>query len=179
METDKAKPRRLAAKFFERFTQGRGIDIGHGGYPLLPSGIDLWDKEQGDATLMAGVPDAFYNYVYSSHCLEHLDEPRVGLRNWWRILKPGGYLILLVPHRDLYEKRTSLPSRFNGDHKTFWLPERGEPPNTIGLLPLLTETLRPFDFVYMLRCDEGHTITDPNLHSDGEYSIECVIRKKP
>jgi hypothetical protein len=27
------------------------------------------------------------------------------------------------------------------------------------------------------QCSEDHTISDPNLHSDGEYSLEVIVRK--
>lgn len=182
METGKAHDRRVREGFFENYCNGKGIDIGvgridsHGADPLLPD-IDTWDKDNGDATFMAGVEDESYDFVYTSHILEHISNCYLALRNWWRILKPGGYLILFVPHRDLYEKRTELPSRWNGDHKFFLLPEKEELPYTIGLLPLVTGALPTAEVVYMNECSEGHTITDPDIHSDGEISIEVVLQR--
>jgi SAM-dependent methyltransferase len=38
------------------------------------------------------------------------------LAQWWRLVKPGGYLILVVPDENLYEQGT-WPSLFNYDHK--------------------------------------------------------------
>ena len=75
------------------------------------------------------------------------------------------------------KKKKDLPSRWNVDHKHYFLPETDEPPATVGLLPLLHRVLGRFDLVYLKVCDEGHTINDPARHSDGEYSIEVVIRK--
>jgi ubiquinone/menaquinone biosynthesis C-methylase UbiE len=66
--------------------------------------------------LMDGVPDESFDFVYSSHCLEHVHEVPHALRNWLRILKPGGYLYVVVPDYLLYEKLT-FPSRHNSDHK--------------------------------------------------------------
>ncbi|MCA9400223.1 MAG: hypothetical protein KC713_01250, partial [Candidatus Omnitrophica bacterium] len=114
---------------------------------------------------------------YSSHVLEHMTIPAVSLMNWWRVLKPGGYLLLYVPHRDFYEKKKYLPSNFNPDHKHFYLPDRDESPDTKGIKPLIERSLENFEIIYIKECSEGHTITDPNLHSDGEYSIEAVVRK--
>jgi hypothetical protein len=82
-----------------------------------------------------------------------------------------------VPHRDLYEKKKTLPSLWNLDHKHFFLPEDNEAPATLGLLSLLQSAVRPFELVYVKACSDGHTITDPQLHSDGEYSIEAVLMK--
>jgi SAM-dependent methyltransferase len=106
-----------------------------------------------------------------------MSDPELALRNWLRVVKPGGYLILYVPHRELYEKRKMLPSRWNIDHKFFILPEFDEPPDTLGLVQLVKRALGETEIVYHKVCDEGHTIVDPDLHSDGEYSIEMVVRK--
>lgn len=177
-ETAKAHARRLREGFFQKYLSGVGIDIGCGDDPVTPD-CEHWDKAQGDATYMAGLPDNRYDWVYASHVLEHLDYPHDAIHNWHLILRTGGYMILFLPHRDLYEKRTVLPSHWNEDHRHYWLPDRSEPPCTIGLIPFISQWLGDsVDFVYCKVCDEGHTITDPNQHSDGEYSIECVVRKR-
>jgi len=36
----------------------------------------------------------------SSHVLEHLANPFLGLKNWIRVLKDEGILVLVVPHKD-------------------------------------------------------------------------------
>jgi SAM-dependent methyltransferase len=175
-ETSKARPRRQREKFFELYCQGRGLDVGHGG-DLLVAGCIGFDIEDGEAARLENVADASFDFVYSSHTLEHMDDVAVSLTNWWRVVKPGGHLILYVPERDLYEKRTRLPSRFNPDHKHFFLLDRDEPPDTFGVLPLVARTLDRPEIVYARVCSDGHTITDPKKHSDGEYSIELVLRK--
>lgn len=128
LETKKAYERRLKLGIFEDFLVGHGIDIGCGTDKLYSpqrnkdyseSVVDEWDWPQGDAQLMIGVPDNKYDFVYSSHCLEHMRDPVVALRNWVRICKPGGYIFTVVPDEDLYEQGI-WPSRFNGDHKSTW-----------------------------------------------------------
>jgi SAM-dependent methyltransferase len=176
-ETSKAQARRQREGFMNRFCIGRGIDIGYGGDPVTHD-CDVWDEEHGDAHYLKGIRDHSYDFVYSSHTLEHLREPVVALQHWWRVLRPGGFLILYVPDRDLYEKKTTLPSRWNGSHTRFFLLDRDEKPDTLGILPLVNQTLDGSEVVYAKRCDEGHTIDDPSVHSDGEYSIEVVIQKK-
>lgn len=175
-ETHKAVLRRIREGFFRKYCLGTGLDIGHGGDPVLGT-CDLWDKSEGDATKLAGVPDAVYDFVYAGHVLEHLDDPTTALGSWWRVLKPGGFLIVCVPHRDLYEKRTRLPSRWNTDHKRFYLPDRAEPPDTASFRTELESALPDAEIDHFRVCDDGHTIADPNIHSDGEYQIEAVLRK--
>lgn len=175
-ETSKARPRREREGFFERYCQGQGLDIGFGG-DLVCANARGWDIEHGDAMRLDGLADESFDFVYSSHTLEHMPDLAVALCNWWRVVKPGGYLLLYVPHRDLYEKQTELPSRWNLDHKHYLLPDRDEPPATVGLRPLFDRTLDQYELVYMTTCAEGHTVTDPLQHSNGEYSIEAVLRK--
>ncbi|NCQ17486.1 MAG: class I SAM-dependent methyltransferase [Ignavibacteria bacterium] len=176
-ETSKALARREREKFFEKFCMGRGLDIGFGGDLIVPN-AQGFDFEHGDAQFLNNLLDGTYDFVYSSHTLEHLDDAALALKNWFRILKKDGYLILYIPHRDLYEKKQTLPSRFNDDHKHFFLLDRDEKPDTIGILPLIVRTLDNYEIIYAKECSEGHTITDPLLHSDGEYSIEVVVKKK-
>lgn len=175
-ETSKARPRREREGFFDLYCKGHGLDIGHGGDLLLPT-MDGFDLEDGDAQDLASVADASYDFAYSSHTLEHMPDPAAALRAWFRAVRPGGYLLLYVPDRDLYEKRTRLPSRWNPDHRAFFLLDRDDPPDTLGLVPLIERTLEGAQIVYARRCDEGHTEDDPVIHSDGEYSLEVVLSK--
>lgn len=175
-ETHKAEERRIRESFFDRYCKGIGLDIGYGGDPLVTN-VTGWDFEHGDAQLLNGIEDEYYDFVYSSHLLEHMLDVKRSLRNWWRVLKPGGYLILYLPHRDLYEKKARLPSRFNDDHKHFFLPDVDELPDTIGIIPLLERTLDTYEVIYCKICDEGFTDPGQDLQSTGEYSIEVVIKK--
>jgi SAM-dependent methyltransferase len=117
-ETTKCYQARLQRGDFDKFLKGDGIDIGAGPDPLhVPSGtVRAWDVKDGDAQKMAGVPDNAYDFVYSSHCLEHMRDVPEALTNWVRILRPGGWLYVVIPDYILYEKMT-WPSRFNADHK--------------------------------------------------------------
>lgn len=50
-----------------------------------------------EATLLDGIPDATYDFVLSSHCLEHLANPLAALREWARVTRDGGHLLLILP----------------------------------------------------------------------------------
>jgi len=64
---------------------------------------------------------ASMDFVYSSHTLEHIEDYQAALREWWRVVKPGGYLILYLPHRDFYPN-IGQPGA-NPDHKHDFVPE--------------------------------------------------------
>jgi SAM-dependent methyltransferase len=117
-ETSKSYNLRIREGHFEEYLKGKGIDIGAGPDPLvvLDGTVKGYDFKQGDANFMEDQKDNIYDFVYSSHCLEHMKSVRTSLFNWCRILKPGGYLYVTVPDFELYEK-LNWPSNFNLDHK--------------------------------------------------------------
>lgn len=53
-----------------------------------------------DATDLSGVATGSYDFLLSSHVLEHLANPLRGLHEWMRVVKEGGALVLILPHRD-------------------------------------------------------------------------------
>ena len=137
----------MSPNFQRRYFAGDGLDIGGKPdplslyvelFPLLQS-VRTWDLEDGDAQFLDSVEDNSYDFVHSSHCLEHLHNPREGLANWFRVVRPGGFLIVTVPDEDLYEQGV-FPSTNNKDHKwTFTIyKETSWSPRSISLLELLT-----------------------------------------
>ncbi len=175
-ETFKAHIRRTREGFFEKYCVGEGLDIGYGLDPITADCFG-WDISDGDAQYLASIPDESFDYVYSSHCLEHMRDVREALFNWFRVVKPGGFLILYIPERDLYEKRKELPSRFNADHKHMFLLGKSEEPDTLDILEEISNSIKGYSIEYAKVCDEGHTLYFPNVKSDGEYSIEIVLKK--
>lgn len=117
-ETAKCKEMRAARGDFEKYLRGSGIDIGAGDDVLeVESGsVRRWDLEDGDAQTLAGIAENSFDFVYSSHCLEHMRDVAEALKNWTRVLKSGGYLYVVVPDYILYEK-LMWPSLYNTDHK--------------------------------------------------------------
>jgi SAM-dependent methyltransferase len=100
--------------------KGKGIDIGCGADPVTPT-ARRFDKEDGDANRISDYIKEEFDFVYASHCLEHMHEPKSAILEWWKLVKVGGHLFILVPDEDLYEQGI-FPSRFNDDHKaTFTL----------------------------------------------------------
>lgn len=78
------------------------------------------------------------DYVVSSHVIEHFKNPLVALREWYRVIKPGGYIFTICPHKDrtfdYLKPRTTLKElieRENNpdvvpdihDHYTIWITE--------------------------------------------------------
>ena len=98
------------------YCEGRGIDLGCGDDKIRPEaiGVDIRNlpgvSVVGDATIISWAEDGTFDYVYSSHFLEHVDYPIECMKEWVRILKAGGHLILYLPHREHY-------TEYNPEHK--------------------------------------------------------------
>jgi len=123
--------------YFSSKLHGKGLEIGplhrpmvrHGGMDLdyidrctvaelrahYPELKDLPLVEPtilGDAESLAGVGDGLYDFVIAAHVLEHMKNPLGALKNWLRVLHPGGLIYLLVPDKrvtfDIKRVRTTL-----------------------------------------------------------------------
>lgn len=110
-------------QFYARFFSGRVIDIDCGN-DLVVSHAEPFDRPDGDAqNILKSRQASSYDCVHSSHCLEHMADVPAALKQWYGLLKLGGYLIVVVPDEDLYEQGV-FPSIFNDDHKaTFRLDQ--------------------------------------------------------
>jgi len=63
-----------------------------------------------DAVDLSIFDDHAYDFILSCHSIEHIANPIMALKEWMRILKPNGFLVLAVPHRDgfLSRERSNL-----------------------------------------------------------------------
>lgn len=68
----------------------------------LPEGLKQRAKDSGFSALEMDMhfldfPDNSFDLVWSHHSLEHSFSPLFALREWLRVLRPGGYLAVTVP----------------------------------------------------------------------------------
>lgn len=110
-----SKTKKIWGEFERSLLSGSGIDIGWGAHLVMPD-VRRFDFEDGDANCITQFVREQFDFVFSSHCLEHMRHPERALLEWWRLVKPGGNLVFIVPDEDLYEQGV-FPSRFNSDHK--------------------------------------------------------------
>jgi len=86
-----------------------------------------------DAVNITHVPNEMYDFCFSSHSLEHIANPLKALREWLRIIKKDGYLIIIVPeksgcfdHKRNYSLFSTLYSQYEknvGEDDLSTLPE--------------------------------------------------------
>lgn len=159
-ESEKTNVHRSAG-FMRTYLAGSVIDIGSGSDPVTMQ-AECFDVVDGDANeILKFRPAESYDCVYSSHCLEHMNDPRSALRQWWALIRHGGYLVLVVPNEDLYEQGY-WPSLFNEDHKatfriggtTSWSPVSIDLHELVSYLPgskIISEEIQDDGYDYRLQ----------------------------
>lgn len=118
----------------EPYIHGNTIDIGSGGWPVVPWAIqiELPPEEYrvytgGRVLEQAGVwrgdgralpfKDRTVDTVFSSHLLEDFLEWEPILKEWVRVLRPGGHLVILVPDKGLWNAAVQRGQTPNCSHR--------------------------------------------------------------
>ena len=169
---------RLESGFLERYLGGEKIlDVGFRGYgnganAILPHAIGVDLDYPGYDGITLPFEDGSIDSLFSSHMLEHVTNCRAVIRDWHRVLKIGGFIVCMVPHQFLYEKKQAPPSRWNADHKRFFTPA--------ALLAEFEAALVPnsYRIRHLVDNDRDYTYAiGPERHPGGGYEIELVIEK--
>ena len=168
MTNETSKTRLVRSEDFDKkYLQGKVLDIGAGKDRVCVN-ADGFDIDDGDANrILDFLERTSYDTVYSSHCLEHMLDPPQALRQWWELVKPSGYLVLVVPDEDLYEQGI-WPSIFNADHKaTFrmdsspsWSPVSYDVRSLVSTLPkatIISVERHDMHYDYRLMAKPGET----------------------
>lgn len=153
------------------YTRGVGLDVGCGPSKAFPHFIGVDNRKDTqlfgiqmnpditvpDASKMPIFSSEEWDFVFSSHLLEHLEDYKTALKEWWRLIKVGGHLCLYLPHK-LFYPNIGQPGA-NSDHKHDFLPQD------------IVEAMKdngPWDLVRQEDRNEGQ-----------EYSFFQVFKKLP
>lgn len=123
-ETSKCRAR-LAS-----FCTGYGLDLGFGGDPIAPHAIRMDAPSPytqvgvcpvqlgGNAADLHWFRDGVLDFVFSSHLLEDFEDTTAVLREWLRVLRPGGRLVIYCPDEACYREHCRRTGQFhNPNHK--------------------------------------------------------------
>lgn len=89
---------RFAMPFAKEVLSGKGLDIGCNRAEWAYPGAKMIDLEIDDEWHAFNLPDEEYDYIFSSHCLEHIPDWVGALNYWSEHLKSGGVMFLYLPH---------------------------------------------------------------------------------
>jgi predicted SAM-dependent methyltransferase/ADP-heptose:LPS heptosyltransferase len=156
-----------------KWTRGRGLDIGAGLHRTFPHFItvdnnadvqlfghpmprpDILVEDGGKLEMVASES---MDFVFSSHMLEHVEEDKLvkTLKEWYRVVKPNGYLVLYLPDADEYPKVGEEGA--NPDHK--WNVHYNR------VMELANHAFKNFDLMDFQK-----------RNADQEYSLYFVFQK--
>ena len=112
------------------YLKGVGLDIGCGPWKVTPQAIGIDGMAYNgpgapslvmDCTDLSVFNSGKFDFVFSSHFLEHVHDTQNQLQQWWRIIKPGGYLVMYLPHKEHYPNIGQYGA--NADHKHDFVPD--------------------------------------------------------
>lgn len=152
-----------------QYTRGEGIDVGCGPHKAFPHMVGVDSGKDTELFGIAMKPDVIcedatkldcqtdsLDFVFSSHLLEHIQDTKAALTEWWRVLKVGGHLVLYLPHKDLY-------------------PRIGQP----GSNPDHVHDFDEIDIRVAMVGVGGWTLVEEQVRSQGtEYSFLQVFQKR-
>jgi predicted SAM-dependent methyltransferase len=135
------------------FCKGKGIDVGAGRFPF-PGAIPIENEENQNAYRLDNFKDGSLDYVFSSHCLEHLEQWKYALKLWISKLKTGGILFLYIPHKSMKLWNVNGPW-VSDNHK--WIPT--------------------YEVVNKFLSENGMKILEYNSSRDAYWSFHIVAKK--
>lgn len=154
-----------------RWTRGRGLDLGCGPKATFPHFIRVDnlkdthlfghhikpDVRVDTAEDLSVFGSESMDFVFSSHLLEHIEPEKVvkTLREWMRVIRLNGYLVLYLPDEDQYPKVGEAEA--NPDHK--W---------NVSCSHLLE---------YMAKCGSWDLVDFQKRSAGDEYSLFFVFQK--
>lgn len=153
------------------YTRGHGLDLGCGTCKAYPHMIGVDNKKDKELFGNPIKPDVTANvedvanifalesmdFVFSSHTLEHVVDYRKVLAAWWSLVKVGGNLVLLLPHKDLYPNIGTKDA--NPDHK---------------------HDFDPTDIIQAMKgVGSWDLVRNENRDKEDEYSFFQVFKKLP
>lgn len=176
-EASKSYSAKVYSGFIRTYLSGAKIlDIGYrGGFgeadPIVSQAIGVDFGYPGYDGVHLPFQDNTQDAIYSSHCLEHMQRLGEVIREWLRVVRVGGYIVVVVPHQYLYERREALPSS-HPDHLHFFTPGK--------LMATIEEALAPNSYRvrHLMDNDLFYDYSlPPNTHPVGCYEIELVLEK--
>ncbi len=139
------------------------LDLGYGGDRLIATAItmDLPQKYTtvgnndpqnlyGDCRNLYWFADNVIDCVFSSHLLEDFENTQEVLAEWVRVIKPGGYCILCLPHEMKFREHCKRTGQsYNYAHKC---PDMNIPFmkgifDKVGLVPSFEWEEHPYSFL--------------------------------
>lgn len=170
MKTERGNEVAKCRSRIRKYCTGTGLDLGCGHFKVVPNAIGIdFDSSAKEANIYLDLSklhalhifaDNSIDYVFSSHTLEHFKDTWDILQEWCRVIKIGGYIILYLPHGDLYPKVGT---------------KGADPSHKVNLFP---EDIKSILIELGFKVIKCQTYDNYERWISNEYSFEIVAQKK-
>jgi len=177
-------------RFATRWFVGDGIDIGFGDdriakfiafFPLIRS-VHSWNKTDDFATHLTEISDESYDFVHSGRALASTLNPYTALKNWIRICKRGGHLVITLDDEDLrQDTRFYVASNANVNWTFTIAKARSTSSKSTNVIKLLTRFVPEIEIIKIELLDAEYVYPEYLYHRINEISesaIELVLRRR-
>lgn len=161
--------------FAQHFCKGNGLDIGYSKpeWKLLDAmGIEPSINPMFDAM---NLPEGLFDYIFSSHCLEHVKENWYNVLDYWLSkLKENGILFLYLPHKS---QEYWLPKNNRKHIHSFDGSEIKEYLESLGHQVFLSGP--DLNNAFVLVCEkQAFVIKEPVLTDEQKENFKCAFREQ-
>lgn len=109
------------------FLKGAGLDLGCAKAKVCEGAIGIDNAHKADVNIDLASVDALrifsdgaFDYVFSAHCLEDFHATDAMLEEWWRVIRPGGHIILYGPDPDYYPRIGTAGANKSHKKDLYW-----------------------------------------------------------
>ncbi len=116
-------------------------------------------------------PDT-YGTVFAGYRLQDMANYRAAIQSWFSPVRPGGHLVITVPHAFLYERQNGLPSRWSPRQRRLYTPR--------SLIEEVEEALAPNSYRVRLLGDDdtGYDYAiEPPQYPQGRHDVVLALQK--
>jgi len=109
-----------------KWCNGKGLDLGCGPSKISPEVIGIDDSDRSMSPMVRDISnlecfgDSSFDFVFSSHALEDIQDTAGILKEWIRVLKSGGYLVLYCPDKQYYYNIGHPRYNVRHKHDFYW-----------------------------------------------------------
>lgn len=90
------------------YLNGEGLDVGCKKWKIKDDAIGVDIRQSPGVDLIIKdwnkIDSEKYDYVFSSHCLEHIADWETAISHWVRVIKQGGIIFLYLPNPAVYNR---------------------------------------------------------------------------
>lgn len=148
-----------------KWCRGVGLDLGCGTSKICKEAIGIDDRDRCVAQMAIDIANLqcflnnSFDYIFSSHALEDIQNTSAALKEWLRVLRSGRYLVLYCPDKQYYFNIGHPLANVRHKHDYYWW----------DVAQIINEIMPTCKLIHYARYGP--------VYKMGEWSWELVVQK--